>query len=58
MLKNLRFQKQVAGTLVTDETKIKQLLKSEQNIQRGNDPYEWANGYRMRDAKTDKTLSR
>ncbi len=38
MLKNLRFQKQVAGTLVTDETKIKQLLKSEQNIQRGNDP--------------------
>lgn len=58
MLKNLRFQKQVAGTLVTDETKIKQLLKSEQNIQHGNDPYEWANGYRMRDAKTDKTLSR
>ena len=58
MLKNPRFQKQVAGTLVTDETKIKQLLKSEQNIQRGNDPYEWANGYRMRDAKTDKTLSR
>ena len=37
MLKNLRLQKQVAGTLVTDETKIKQLLKSEQNIQRGND---------------------
>ena len=58
MLKNLRFQKQVAGTLVTDEPKIKRLLKSEQNIQRGNDPYEWANGYRMRDAKTDKTLSR
>ena len=58
MLKNLRFQKRVAGTLVTDETKIKQLLKSEQNIQRGNDPYEWANGYRIRDAKTDKTLSR
>ena len=58
MLKNLRFQKQVAGTLVTDEPKIKQLLKSEQNIQRGNDPYEWANGYRMRDVKTDKTLSR
>ena len=42
MLKNLRFQRQVAGTLVTDETKIKQLLKSEQNIQRSNDPYEWA----------------
>ena len=58
MLKNLRFRRQVAGTLVTDETKIKQLLKSEQNIQRGNDPYEWANGYRMHDAKTDKTLSR
>ena len=58
MLKNLRFQKQVAGTLVTDEPKIKRLLKSEQNIQRGNDPYEWANGYRMRDAKTDKILSR
>lgn len=58
MLKNLRFQKQVAGTLVTNETKIKQLLKSEQNIQRGNDSYEWANDYRMRDAKTDKILSR
>ncbi len=28
------------------------------NIQRGNDPYEWANGYSMRDAKIDKTLSR
>lgn len=54
MLKNLRFQKQVAGTLVTDEPKIKRLLKSEQNIQRGNDPYEWANGYRMRDAKPTK----
>lgn len=58
MLKNLRFQKLVAGTLVTDEPKIKRLLKSEQNIQCGNDPYEWANGYRMRDAKADKTLSR
>ncbi len=57
MLKNLRFQKLVAGTLVSDEAKIKRLLKSEQNIQCGNDPYEWANGYRMRDAKADKTLS-
>ena len=30
ILKNLRFQRQVAGTLVTDEPKIKRMLKSKE----------------------------
>ena len=51
MLKNPRFRRQVEGTLVTDETKIKQLLKSEQNIQRGNDPTPRAKTSKSRDAR-------
>ena len=50
----LRQQKHVAQTILTDLSKVKDILKAEQNIQRENDPYEIANGYIIRDAKNEK----
>ena len=54
VLTALRQQKHVAQTILTDLSKVKDILKAEQNIQRENDPYEIANGYIIRDAKNEK----
>ena len=51
LLSRLRFQKDTAQTILNDIPKVRELLRAEQNVQRGLDPYEYAKGYRMIDAK-------
>ena len=58
-LTRLRFQKDTAQTILNDVPKVRELLRAEQNVQRGLDPYEHAKGFKMKDAKeTEKTVSR
>ena len=58
-LARLRFQKDTAQTILNDIPKVRELLRAEQNVQRGLDPYEHAKGVRMKDAKeTEKSISR
>lgn len=58
-LTRLRFQKDTAQTILNDISKTRDLLRAEQNVQRGLDPYEYAKGHKMIDAKeTEKTVSR
>ena len=58
-LTRLRFQKDTAQTILNDLPKVRELLRAEQNVQRGLDPYEHAKGFKMIDAKeTEKTVSR
>lgn len=58
-LTRLRFQKDTAQTILNDIPKVRELLRAEQNVQRGLDPYEHAKGFKMKDAKeTGKAVSR
>jgi len=58
-LSSLRFQKQVARTLITDLPRVRHLLKGEQNVWRGTDPYQLNMGYKMQDAKyQDNSLTK
>ena len=58
-LTRLRFQKDTAQTILNDVPKVRELLRAEQNVQRGLDPYEHAKGIKMIDAReTAKTVSR
>lgn len=58
-LTRLRFQKDTAQTILNDIPKVRELLRAEQNVQRGLDPYERTKGVRMKDAKEiEKTVSR
>ena len=58
-LTRLRLQKDTAQTILNDIPKVRELLRAEQNVQRGLDPYEHAKGVRMKDAKeAEKTVSR
>ncbi len=58
-INRLRFRKNTAQTILNDIPKVRELLRAEQNVQRGLDPYEHYNGYRMIDAKeTGKAVSR
>ncbi|MBQ6164235.1 MAG: hypothetical protein IJK23_07160, partial [Clostridia bacterium] len=58
-LSRLRLQKETAQTILNDIPKVRELLRAEQKVQRGLDPYEHAIGFKMKDAKeTEKTVSR
>lgn len=58
-LTRLRFQNNTAQTILNDVSKTRNLLRAEQNVQHGLDPYEYAKGHKMIDAKeTEKTISR
>ena len=58
-LTRFRFQKDTAQTILNDVPKVRELLRAEQNVQRGLDPYEHAKGHKMIDAReTEKTISR
>lgn len=58
-LSKLRLQKETAQTILNDVPKVSELLRAEQNVQRGTDPYEITKGYKMIDAKeTGKAVSR
>ena len=58
-LTRLRFQKDTAQTILNDVSKVRELLRAEQNVQRGLDPYEHAKGFKMKDAKeTERGVSR
>ncbi len=58
-LTRFRFQKDTAQTILNDVPKVRELLRAEQNVQRGLDPYEHAKGFKMKDAKeTEKKVSR
>ncbi len=58
-LSRLRFQKDTAQTILNDISKTRELLRAEQNVQRGLDSYEYAKGHKMIDAKeTNKAVSR
>ena len=52
-LAKLRLQKETAQTILSDIPKVLHLLRAEQNVQRGLDPYEHAKGFRMRDARKE-----
>ena len=53
-LSRLRLQKETAQTILNDIPKVRELLRAEQNVQRGLDPYEYAKGHKMIDAKETK----
>ncbi|MCR5636151.1 MAG: relaxase/mobilization nuclease domain-containing protein [Clostridiales bacterium] len=58
-ISRLRFQKETAQTILNDIPKTLKLLRAEQNVQRGIDPYEYYKGYKMKDAKeNEKSISR
>ena len=58
-LSRLRLQKETAQTILNDLPRTLALLRAEQNVHRGVDPYEHDKGYRMKDAReTDKEVSR
>ena len=52
-LTRLRLQKDTAQTILNDIPHVRRLLEAEQNVQRGTDPYEVANGYKMKDARNE-----
>ena len=55
----LRFQKDTAQTILNDIPSVRKLLRDEQNVQRGIDPYEHSRGVRLIDSReTERTLSR
>ncbi len=56
ILTHLRKDKETAQTILNDLTKVKDMLRAEQNVQRENDPYEVARGYKIRDAKNQKDI--
>ena len=56
VLTHLRKDKETAQTILNDLTKVKDMLRAEQNVQRENDPYEVARGYTIRDAKNQKDI--
>ena len=59
LLSQLRIRKDTAQTILNDVPKVRDLLRAEQNVQRGLDPYERAKGYWMKDAKeTGRAISR
>ena len=56
ILTHLRKDKETAQAILNDLTKVKDMLRAEQNVQRENDPYEVARGYKIRDAKNQKDI--
>ena len=56
VLTHLRKDKETSQTILNDLTKVKDMLRAEQNVQRENDPYEVARGYKIRDAKNQKDI--